>query len=232
MVEGPIDSGRPRPPSGNRKSYHRLDGFIRLFRLLVSAIGAITAAGVVAKPSAEPAPEELAEPLGPQPPEVHYPDGRIEHPSVRFERQDVRFGGILLVILGAACLACFHYAIMWWFFNHRNAYEAAIKRSPYPLAPAPSVTLPVEPRLEQLDRAAGIERPNVFLREASKEKVLGSVGPTSEPDFVHIPIDRAMQLVIEHLPAQEQTPQRTVKDKGLLDGGAPNSGRLFRGVKK
>jgi hypothetical protein len=151
---------------------------------------------------------------------------------VQYERTDVRLGGVLVVIAAVACLASFQYWVVWWFFNRYNASEAAIKRSPYPLAPEPSAKLPAEPRLEQLERTADMEKQDVYVREKSKETILNGVGPTDETGFVHIPIRRAMQLVISKLPAGPAQPGGPVKDNGLLDHGEPNSGRLYRGERK
>ncbi len=173
-------------------------------------------------------PEPSAEPPRPSPPEIHYPDGRIEHPPVRHERSDVRFRGVLIVLLFIACFAAFHYWIVWHWFERIEVYESAVKRSPYPLAPAPATGLPAEPRLEQVDRLAGVKRPNVYVREESKEAILNSTGPTNEPGYVHIPIDEAMKRVLKDLPARRPPAQAHGKDNGLLDGGGPNSGRVFR----
>jgi hypothetical protein len=179
--------------------------------------------------SAPPVSATGSEQEGVLPSEVRHPDGRIEHPSVRYERSDVRFGGVFVLILVVGFIAAFQYWIVWWFFNDYNGYESAIKRSPYPLAPAPSLNLPAEPRLEQLERTAGILGPNVYRREQDKENVFDSSGSTPEKAFVHIPIDRAMKLVVKELPVRSEGQAAANKGDGLLDGGAPNSGRLYRG---
>ena len=44
-----------------------------------------------------------------------------------------------------------HFAGVWGFFWRYNDHESAVKRSPYPLAPTPSMQLPAEPRLEQIN---------------------------------------------------------------------------------
>ena len=90
-----------------------------------------------------------------------------------------------------------------------ETHQAAIKQSPYPLAPAPShAPCRAEPRLEQIDRLAGVETPNVYEREAAKLQTLNSYGPTAEEGFVHIPIERAMQLMVEQTDAAGRGPNR------------------------
>jgi hypothetical protein len=163
--------------------------------------------------------------------EIHHPDGRIEHPSVRYERSDANFRWILGIILGAMVFAAVVHYLVLVFVQGYAGYEDKAKKSPYPLAPGPSTRLPREPRLEQLDRTAGIESPDVYRREAAKEDILNTYGPTETEDFVHIPIDQAMTLALRenYLPVRPAPPagQRS-RDNGLVDAGASNSGRIFR----
>ncbi len=163
-------------------------------------------------------------------PEIARPDGVPEHPSVRFERTDVSFLGFLLVLVAAATVAFILFTLVWWFFKDYNRRESEIKKSPFPLAPVPANGLPPEPRLEQLDRAEGVERPNVYRREEAKEEALREFGPADEPGFARVPIDRAMKAVAGRLPAEPGSRRRAAKSYGLVDGGGPNSGRLFREV--
>lgn len=162
------------------------------------------------------------------PEESHHVDGRTEHPAVQVEPTDVRFRGVLIVMLTVLGFGTLQLFAVWWFFGDYNRHESAIKQSPFPLAPAPSTALPAEPRLEQVDRMARIESPNVFLREEAKEKILNSTGPTAERGFIHIPIERAMKRVVEQLPCRKEARKGPARDNGLVNGGASNSGRLFR----
>jgi hypothetical protein len=161
--------------------------------------------------------------------EIHHPDGRLEHPEVRYEHSDANFRAILFIILGTMVLAALiESAILAFFYDYR-AYQADIKKSTFPLAPTPSTTLPAEPRLEQVDRLAGVETPDVYQRMESKEKVLNSYGDTPEKGFVHIPIERAMKLLENKLPARPAPQAEQVeKSSGLVDAGESNSGRMFR----
>ena len=98
-----------------------------------------------------------------------------------------------------------------------------------PAASQPSTALPAEPRLEQIDRQEGMESANAYEIEASKLATLNSYGPTGEEGFVHIPIGRALELLEGKLPARkEPSAEQRKRQNGLVDGGGPNSGRLFR----
>jgi len=153
-----------------------------------------------------------------------------EHPSVRYETRDASFRWIIGLIVGAMIFAAVaHYAVLR-FFRSYDAYQATIKASHYPMAGAPSTRLPPEPRLEQLDRLAGVESGNVALRQEAKESVLHSYGSVSD-GFVHIPIDRAMDLLADKLPARAEGPgeDQAKRQNGLVNDGESNSGRLLRG---
>jgi hypothetical protein len=161
--------------------------------------------------------------------EVHQSNGQPEHPEVQYERTDANFRAILFIILGTMALAALIQAAVLAFFYDYRDYQAEIKKSPYPLAPTPSTALPAEPRLEQVDRLAGVETPDVYQRMESKEKVLNSYGDTPEKGFVHIPIERAMKLLENKLPARPAPQAEQVeKSSGLVDAGESNSGRMFR----
>jgi hypothetical protein len=161
--------------------------------------------------------------------ETHQPDGREEHPSVRYERTDASYRAIVLVILAALALgALIHAAVMAFFLDYRT-YQDGVKKSPYPLAPTPSAALPAEPRLEQIDRLGGVDKMDIYERMKSSEWALDSYGDTPEEGFVHIPVERAMRLLEGKLPARAApVAGRAEKSRGLVDAGESNSGRMFR----
>src|SRR5579862_3610689 len=110
--------------------------------------------------------------------EVRHADGRIEHPAVGFERTDVPSRWVLIVAIVSCAIGVAAFFVAFAFF-HMQASSLAVRRaSDFPLATHPSDRLPPEPRLEQIDRRAEIETPNVFLREQAKEAVLHGYGPT------------------------------------------------------
>jgi hypothetical protein len=197
--------------------------------------------------------------------EIRHPNGRIEHPSVRSEATDASFPWIGGTVAAAAVLGILILLGVGIYFNHAKSALDRTRASRFPLAEKPSWTLPPEPRLEQLNRLAGSGASDAFARQAVKLEHLRGVGPTDEKGFVHIPIERALKLLANKLPARSQTspwavtmtetlgllggpteqgplcaaaaifPGRTQieatswrrRDKGLLDAGGPNSGRLF-----
>src|SRR5262249_20382386 len=155
----------------------------------------------------------------------------IENLSVTYERSDASFRWIMLVLVSAAVLAVVAQVAILWFFYDLRAYQTRIKQSPFRLAPAPSTALPREPRLEGLDRATRAETGDVGARQPGKEDILKSLGPTPEGGFVHIPIERAMELLADKLPARQADEKRATlserqrRDGGLVGGGDSNSGR-------
>jgi hypothetical protein len=156
------------------------------------------------------------------------PDTALAHPSVKFELRDIWFRPIFIgALIGIGIGALQLYFIKDLFRVHERTL-AQRRASDFPLAEHPSTVLPLEPRLEQLDRMAEIEKPNVYLRELEKEKQLASYGSTSEKGFVHIPIERAMQRTAGHLPVRKQNMGQTENANGLIDAGESNSGRMFR----
>jgi hypothetical protein len=172
------------------------------------------------------------------PEEIRHPEGPIEHPYVSREETDASFRAILFLLIGSAGVALVIYLLITVFFFGWRDHETAVKKSSFPLAPAPSTNpraltpLPAgEPRLEQVDRMAGIETPNVYDRQAAKEAVLHSFGSNKdEKDFVHIPIEEAMKRVENKLPVRATPPaDHAWRADGLIDSGESNSGREFRG---
>jgi len=188
-----------------------------------------------------PAGEPVERPRDDEAEEIRYPDGRIEHPRVRYEREDIRWGCILALVVTVACIGVLVYFGIWRFFWYRERVQEEKKHSPYPMAPAPSTTLPPQPRLEQLDRLPSpqpgqgqlglmtpLESAAVNEQLAAQAKDLHSYGPTAEKGFVRIPIEQAIKAIAGTLPVdKESSPGRDAN--GLLDAGQTNSGRMFRG---
>ncbi len=171
--------------------------------------------------------------------EASHPDDHVANPGVRYEPKDIYLGRILGVIVIALCVVGALYFGVWRFFRSQERVQEEFKKSPYPLAPAPSTALPPEPRLEELDRLTpeemeqldlitSLETAGVNGQLAAQEKALHEYGPSSEKDFVRIPIEQAMKALAGTLPvAKESSPGRDAN--GLVDAGQSNSGRMFRG---
>jgi hypothetical protein len=159
----------------------------------------------------------------------HSPD-LLEHPTVRYETSDASFRWVLGLVVAAVVFLAVVLFVIQRFFSSYESYQAKIKASNYPLSSGPSPSLPSEPRLEQINRMEDIQSGNVHLREQSKESRLNRYGTVGD-GYVHIPIDRAMYLLADKLPVRPEQPseEQATRANGLVNAGASNSGRMFRG---
>lgn len=152
----------------------------------------------------------------------------VEHPSIKFEQRDISFRWVLIVAIAFFGVGAAMFILVFEFYRADTKRLASRRESEFPLAEHPSTALPASPRLEQIDRLAGIPAENVYLRLSAKEDQLELYGETGEKGFVHIPIRRAMESLAGRLPVRKHSPTGG-KDYGLVDFGASNSGRMFRG---
>ncbi len=160
---------------------------------------------------------------------IHEGPPPTENPSVRVEERDARFKPIFLLLIVSAILGVVIFLIVWTFFRDYGAYQDRIKRSPYPLAPTPSTALPRGPRLEQLNRDAGIETGNIHHLQAAYAATLHSYGRTEKEGYVRVPIERAAELLANRLPARQAQPAGMARrSSGLVGAGESSAGRLFR----
>jgi hypothetical protein len=162
--------------------------------------------------------------------EVRHADGRMEHPAIHYEERDVPFRGVLFGVIVGSCVGIALFGLVYLFFRADTDRLASRRESEFPLAEHPSDVPPPEPRLEQIDRLAGVPRENVYLRESAKEDQLDRYGETEEKGFVHIPIRRALESLAGQLPVRKAPPPGPTKDNGLVDSGESNSGRMLRGA--
>ncbi len=97
---------------------------------------------------------------------------------------------VLLVVVGL---------LMWWMFRYLAAGESAAQPPPVTLTAHSRDQLPPEPRLQQ--------SPLAELQElhAEEDAILGSYGwVDQEKQIVRIPIERAMEILVERgLPARQ-----------------------------
>jgi hypothetical protein len=173
--------------------------------------------------------------------EMHHPDRAGENRSVRYERTDADYRWVLGILLASLILAAIMFSAVGWFFNAFERYQAKIKGSPYSLAPGPSTGLPEQPRLEQIDRLTNGEQGGAGRAPDASSLIphppakvpdevhLASYGPTDEKGFIYIPVERAMEFLVKTLPSRPASSSEDSKrQNGLVDGGGPNSGRMFR----
>ena len=153
------------------------------------------------------------------------------HANVRYEPTDANFRWIICILVGSLIVAAVIFFMVNSFFFRYRDYQDTIGQSNFPLAPVGNATLPPEPRLEQVNRMVNIETGNVYRRLETKEDTLKKYGSTEDQGYVHIPIDRAMDLLANKLPvrAEQPTAEQQRRQNGLVDAGESNSGRMFRG---
>ncbi len=161
--------------------------------------------------------------------------GQPTHPSVRHESSAVRFRYALWTAAVALAVAASVLLGVWRLFNDLEDRVETMNVSEFPLAAGRGPGLPVQPRLEQIERVAGL-RPNIPAAEqppvesTSLPRDLERLQPTSEAGYVQIPIDRAIELVVPRLKVRPPpAAEGAAKDRGLVDGGESNSGRMLRG---
>ncbi len=173
---------------------------------------------------------QSTKPIAPErpPEEVQRDDGRIEHPRVRRESSDVRFRWVLAFVVVSILVGAGQLVLVWQVFEAGLQYVERENASRYPLAKR-GISLPRDPRLEQLNRTQGLESGNVRQLESVDLAKLGQFGSTSDEGYVHIPIDDAMDLVVKRLPVRKQNADDDYRSRGLVGGGESNSGRMFRG---
>ena len=148
--------------------------------------------------------------------------------GVRFEHTDIRFVSVLAVIVVCLVWIGIQQFLTYKLFERDLGHEREIREAGVP-AVTRTAGLPSEPRLEQLDRLAGVRTPDVFIREQDKEAILHGYGPTDDKDFVHVPIEWAMTQAADQIPSRKATKTKHPHNRGLVDAGEPNSGRLFKG---
>jgi len=120
-------------------------------------------------------------------------------PGIRRERGDENFRTILLTaaILVGTCVAVL-LAMVWMldYFQHREEVD---KRGTFPLATQENQE-PLDQRLKQLSDSAplleGLQGP-AHLSQLAEQQRLQEFGPSPEKGFARIPIELAMQRMLE-----------------------------------
>ena len=150
---------------------------------------------------------------------------RLVHQEVKYEDADVGVRGIAAVLLGIAFVFVGTGLVAWFFLNANESDADRIAQKTQYSEPADK--LPAAPRLEPLDRAASTNASDVFAHQIAMERDLHKYGETGEKGFVHIPIERAMKLVIETIPVRKEAARPPAKGFGLVGGGESSAGREF-----
>jgi hypothetical protein len=123
----------------------------------------------------------------------------MRNQGVRFEREDLTTKNVVAFLVGLAvfCLVV-HFALKIsfgfadrYYTTHEKSAPLAVRPEDPHLATQSDVDRFPQPRLET------DERTEIFPFRESEEKQLNSYGTDSKTGAMHIPIDRAMQLVAQ-----------------------------------
>lgn len=142
----------------------------------------------------------------------------IRNPEVEYERRDLSARGVLLFLLALAVTAVFAHLIIWGMFRSLGHRQIT------PQAAATAIATPVN-TLPKGDPAVAFPAPqlqpdpvadlNKF--RARENQILGSYGVVDKDrGIVRIPIDRAMQLLVER-----GLPTRPPASAALASPGPP-----------
>jgi hypothetical protein len=162
-----------------------------------------------------------------------HPPSHVDNPEVEHEESDVNVRGILIFIggLGVAVLLVFGLmALGFWYLGVR---EAGV----HPVAPPMAVErpdLPPEPRLQSMaEEPWSRPRPEVDLERfrAMEDRLLNGYEWVDRPaGTVRIPIERAMELIVDRLPARpaEEDPGEfgRLAPRGPASGRSPRQGAV------
>jgi hypothetical protein len=145
------------------------------------------------------------------------------HEEIRYEDPDISVTGVVAVLAGIAIVFAGVIGIAYWFLRTSEARadrsaNASVYRVPRDARPAP-------PRLEPLN--FNETESGVFAKQLAMEDSLHRYGDSAESGFVHIPIERAMKLIVPTIRVRPVAAQPPVKSFGLIGDGEANSGRLY-----
>src|SRR5262245_24216238 len=120
-------------------------------------------------------------------PRRHSMSEPVSHHENRRETTDASLRWVLLTLAVAGVAGVLISLAVELFLNGYEGRRAAEQAPSHALTPGPEPRLPREPRLEQIDRRAGLE-PN----SAAAEPTADTYGPSGERGFVRVPVERAM----------------------------------------
>lgn len=168
----------------------------------------------------------------------------VRNPDVTHEMSDVNVFGILKFVGGLVVMTVAVYVLMWLLFGFFNAQEVRKEGEapPGPMAMTEQESLPAEPRL-QTARGFGVKLENgewvsLEKREPQAEyrvlkeqwdRVLKEGPKDHSGNPVGLPIEQAMQQVVEGKGLPSRPPQSTLEMKDNNEIGTPtaaSSGRV------
>ena len=175
-------------------------------------------------------------PPPPSPPQTV--DGQAPHPEnpgVLYEHTDASFRSIARIILISAVVGVVVlYAILRSSIALTRTTRRGSKPRPTRWQPSRSSQLPrgAAPGADQPHGERPERRMSTCARRRRRILKLRSY-TSAEDGYVHIPIDRAMDYLAGKLAVRKEQPsgKQAERQNGLVDAGASNSGRMFRGDK-
>ena len=150
-------------------------------------------------------------------------------PENRYEETDASFRGVTIVAIAGCVIGAAVFVAVRGFYWAALESQPPARATTFTAPENPTEQLPPEPRLELLDRQQKTPASNVSRWEQGEEKALETYGTSDEKGFVRIPLKEAMQIVVGQLPSRKPADQPKYPDRGLIDAGESNSGRMFRG---
>jgi len=151
----------------------------------------------------------------------------LNHGGVEFEREDLGAAGIFAFLVGLAVVALLIHLILVGMYRYLDTYEKTHQSQPAPMArsaPAdPRQATPREADKFPMPRLETNERDELKDKLLQEEETLNTYGWVDQKaGVVHIPIDRAMDLI-----AQQGLPTAPANISNRPTGGqkVPTGGR-------
>jgi len=121
-----------------------------------------------------------------------------QHDSAGYERSDAQLAPVLWFVVGLTATVLVAFLSMRWLFDAFDARAMAADAQPHPMATT------VEPPAPRLQTETSLDL--IAHRERERELTTRYAWVDREAGVVRIPIERAMQLVLERgLPARKES---------------------------
>lgn len=135
----------------------------------------------------------------------------LRHPETEFEREDLSAGGILGFLAGLAITGFVIHIILVGMYAYLDTYQKTHQNQGSPLVKTTNEDMrqptPESANKFPLPRLETNERSQLYDFRRKEEETLNTYGSDPKTGVVHIPIDRAMQLLAQRgLPTTPQSP--------------------------
>jgi hypothetical protein len=135
----------------------------------------------------------------------------LRHPETEFEREDLSAGGVLGFLAGLAITGFVIHIILVGMYAYLDTYQKTHQNQGSPLIKATNEDMrqptPESANRFPLPRLEVNERSQLYDFRRQEEDTLNTYGTDPKTGVVHIPIERAMQLLAQRgLPTTPQSP--------------------------